>query len=104
MSCTSEGQQIRICDCGAEEIETIPVIDHEYKDFRCKTCNAELKEIQLGDVNGDNKLTYEDALKILRYSINLEELKFVSLADINGDGNVNYSDALTILRRSIGLE
>ena len=103
-SCTSEGQQIRICDCGAEEIETIPVIAHEYRDFHCKTCKAELKEIQLGDVNGDNKLTYEDALKILRYSINLEELKFVSLADINGDGNVNYSDALTILRRSIGLE
>ena len=103
-SCTSEGQQIRICDCGAEEIETIPMVDHDYRDFHCKSCNAELKEIQLGDVNGDNKLTYEDALKILRYSINLEDLKFVSLADINGDGNVNYSDALTILRKSIGLE
>ena len=54
-------------------------------------------------MTGDGKRNYEDALKILRYSIDLEVRKFANLADINSDGNVNYSDALTILRKSIGL-
>jgi hypothetical protein len=103
-TCTSEGQRIRICDCGAEEIVTIPMEAHQYKDFRCKTCGTPMEQTLLGDVNGDGKLSYDDALKVLRHSIALEILEDVTMADINGDGVINYNDALIILRKSIGLE
>ena len=57
----------------------------------------------MGDVDFDGKLSYSDALKILRYSIGLEALENPAVADITGDGNINYEDALVILRASIGL-
>lgn len=59
-----------------------------------------------GDITGDGKADYADALQILRASIGLAELteSQKQIADINGDGNPDYIDALTILRRSIGLE
>ncbi len=59
----------------------------------------------LGDVDGNGKLTYNDALLVLRASISLETLTLEQeiLADFDGNGTINYSDALKILRASIGL-
>ena len=96
------GQNGETCTrCGIRKVDCLT---HDFLDFHCRICHAELTDIRMGDVTGDGKRNYEDALKILRYSIGLEVLKFANLADINSDGNVNCSDALTILRKSIGLE
>ena len=59
----------------------------------------------LGDANGDRKLSYQDALMVLRASIGLEVLDAAVSAncDVNEDGKLNYQDALYILRASIGL-
>ena len=59
-----------------------------------------------GDVNGDGKITADDARKALRASAKLENLtnKETLAADINGDGKVSADDARTILRKSARLE
>ena len=59
----------------------------------------------LGDVDGNGKLNYSDALMILRASIDLETLtpEQEVQADFDGDGIINYNDALQVLRASIGL-
>lgn len=62
--------------------------------------------IKKGDVNGDGKITADDARKVLRASAKLENLneKEKTAADINGDGKVTADDARTILRKSAKLE
>lgn len=60
---------------------------------------------QMGDVNGDGEVTAEDALLILRYSLELIEFNddAVLLADVNGDGEVDLADALITLRMAMGI-
>ena len=70
-------------------------------------CGADyIEPISKGDVNGDGKVTADDARKALRASARLENLneKEKSAADINGDGKVTADDARTILRKSARLE
>ena len=59
-----------------------------------------------GDVNGNGKITADDARKALRASARFENLneKEKSAADINGDGKVTADDARSILRKSARLE
>ena len=102
-SCTAPGHRMRGCPCGAEEFEIVPALDHDFYFGKCKVCGETNEDYLPGDVNCDGKLSYEDALKVLRCSIGLDIMEEKARADINGDGNVNYSDALTILRKSIGL-
>ena len=105
-TCTSVGQRIRICDCGAEEIESLPMAEHSYKNGKCQACGITNEDYVPGDVTGDGKADYSDALLILRASIGLDTLTDdqKQTADVNADGKADYSDALLILRRSIGLE
>ena len=58
-----------------------------------------------GDVDGDGIITSNDALLVLRYSVQLEEFDedIVEQADVNGDGKADSSDSLSILRYSVGL-
>lgn len=65
-----------------------------------------VETIVKGDVNGDDKVTADDARKALRASARLENLneKEKSAADINGDGKVTADDARKILRKSARLE
>jgi hypothetical protein len=60
----------------------------------------------IGDVDGNGKLTYNDALIILRASIKLGTLtdEQRALADFDGNGKLDYNDALKVLRASIGLK
>ncbi len=55
-----------------------------------------------GDVNGDGEVNSEDALLVMRYSMNLCRLDDLAAADVNGDGNVNMADALLIMRYANG--
>lgn len=56
----------------------------------------------IGDVNGDGEVNSEDALLVMRYSMNLCRLDDLAAADVNGDGNVNMADALLIMRYANG--
>lgn len=60
---------------------------------------------QPGDVDGDNSLTANDALMILRHALGVSTLApgMVALADVDGDGNVTANDALTVLRMALGI-
>ena len=57
-----------------------------------------------GDVDGDGVVTSNDALLILRHSIELEKLdeSVLHLADMDGDGYVTSADALAALKEYIG--
>lgn len=59
-----------------------------------------------GDVNGDGKVTVEDARTALRAAVGLEKLdeKQTAAADYDGDGEVTAADARAILRKATGLE
>ena len=59
-----------------------------------------------GDINGDGKITAQDARLALRASAKLEQLNATQTlaADINNDGNVYANDARSILRISARLE
>lgn len=61
---------------------------------------------KMGDVDGNGSVTYNDALKILRASIDLEKLDAdaISVADVDGKTGISYNDALKILRFSIGMD
>lgn len=60
----------------------------------------------LGDVDGDGKVTAEDARLALRAALGLEILTEDQLkaADFDKDGEITAADARLILRESLGLE
>lgn len=62
-----------------------------------------VKDVVLGDVDGDGKVTAADARLILRASVGLEEVD-TDVADMDGDGKVTAADARLALRESVGLE
>ena len=57
-----------------------------------------------GDLDNDTTITSNDALLVLRASLNIDELtpELAYLADVDGDGLVTTNDALAILRYSLG--
>lgn len=63
------------------------------------------KEISLGDVDTDGKITTDDALLQLKKVVALEELHGVAscAADIDGDGKITTDDALEVLKNVVGL-
>lgn len=59
----------------------------------------------LGDTDFSGTLTVDDALRIMRHSLDLALLTGDALiiADVNQDGHVNISDALLVLRGALGV-
>lgn len=94
----------KICSlCGKTEGE---IGDHAYENGACKFCGEKEYVGLPGDANGDERLDYQDALLVLRFSIGLEELseQAQELCNVDGKPGLNYQDALKILRTSIGLD
>lgn len=60
----------------------------------------------LGDVNGDGAADSNDALAIMRASLEIESIPeaYISCADINGDGTIDTTDALAVLRYAVGID
>ena len=85
----------------------------ETKDTPSKPDNPEtpdtpdkpVKEIMLGDVDGDGKVTAKDSMAIQRYTVNLTKFDDNQLlaADTNGDHKVTSKDAMNILRYTVKL-
>lgn len=59
-----------------------------------------------GDVDGDGKVTAEDALTVIRNAMELQELTDaqIAAADVDGDGKVTTEDALTIIRIAMNIK
>lgn len=72
----------------------------------CEVVGVEYKELILGDIDGDGKVTSSDSRLALRASVGLETLSEdqKKAADINGDGKITASDSRDILRKSVGLQ
>ncbi len=72
-------------------------------------CNVDLNRSYVsflkGDVNGDGKVTADDARKILRASAKLEALSGQNAenADLDGDGRITAADARAALLKSAGV-
>lgn len=107
-TCEKTGTVLYICteDPSHTMYVSAPVVDHSYENGKCQFCGLDEPAGIPGDVTGDGKADYSDALLILRASIGLDTLTEdqKQIADVNADGKADYSDALLILRRSIGLE
>ena len=61
---------------------------------------------QMGDLDGNGKVTTNDARTVLRVAIGLEQLtpEQKRLADADGNGKITTNDARSVLRCAIGLE
>jgi len=59
-----------------------------------------------GDVNDDGHIYSDDALSILRASVNLDKYDelHTMLADVDKDGKITSGDSLSVLRCSVGLK
>ena len=127
-TCTKNGTTVKTCTlCGYTETETIPATGHSWGEWKVtrpateqqegeetRTClkdNAtETREIPklepiLGDVDGDRKLTSNDALLVQKFTINLIPASEFpkDKADMNSDGTVNIKDATVIQKKVVGL-
>ena len=58
-----------------------------------------------GDFDGDNDVTANDALALLRMSVGMadSDADMLVYLDVDNDGNITAVDALEILRYSVGL-
>ncbi len=65
---------------------------------------AFLAKFNRGDLNGDNKVTVEEAAKVLRIAAKLDEPEVGIDYDLNGDGKISTEDARRALRIASGLE
>ena len=67
--------------------------------------DSPIREVLLGDINGDDLINYNDAVLVLQADSKLIELTETQrkAADVNQDGIVNYNDAVQILRKDAGL-
>ena len=87
--------------------------DFAYKDYpsvikkgKYNWLDAVNADITKGDINGDGKITSEDARLALRASVGAEKLtdRQKDAADMDNDGNVTAADSRLILRKSVGLD
>ena len=96
---TSEGEKVFTCTvCGAKKTEAIPSL----------SSGPESPDYKLGDVNGDDYITAEDARMVLRRAVDDESFSVDSVqflaADVNRDGKVTAADARILLRLAVQLE
>ena len=64
-----------------------------------------IREVVLGDVNGDGEVDLSDAIMVTYYSLHEVPSNFnESVADMNGDGEIDLSDAIIIIYKSLGVK
>ena len=62
------------------------------------------QEALFGDADGNGIISSNDALIILRYTVESQSSKFINEFDVDKDGSISSNDALTVLRSSVGLD
>lgn len=60
-----------------------------------RTAILTVKEMTLGDVNGDGRVSVADAISIINYVLGRTPVSFITIAaDVNGDGDISLADAV----------
>ena len=60
-----------------------------------RTATLTIKEMTLGDVNGDGRISVADAISIINYVLGRTPVSFILIAaDVNGDGDISLADAV----------
>jgi hypothetical protein len=128
-TCIADGNKIRECSCGKEEVQIIPATGkHNFGEWEtitqeteyhngeekrnCKNCSyvetriVDNIKILIGDVNSDSKITASDARVILQLVAGLRSIDTVELkiADVNADDKITAVDARYILQMVAGLK
>ena len=111
---TEEGEETRTCSvCGKTETRAIPKTETpENPDHPDNPDNPDdptppaVTAENIGDVDGDGKVTASDARLALRAAVGLEtfDAETTDVADADRDGKITASDARLILRAAVGLE
>ena len=67
---------------------------------------VEIQSLVYGDVDGDGDVTTADAVRLVRYLVELVELtpEQVLAADVNHDGDITSADSIKLVRYLVGLE
>lgn len=63
-----------------------------------RTATLNIKEMTVGDVNGDGRISEADAVSVINYVLGRTPISFITnAADVNGDGNISLADAVAIV-------
>ena len=86
-SCTAEGSQLRFCNCGVQETETVEKLSHSYVGGVCTDC---------GEKEGHDH-TWENGV----CTICTQQL--VEAIELSGDGKITAFDAQILAEAKAGL-
>ena len=103
---TTAGTIVYTCSlCQSSYSDSVPALEHDYKDGCCTLCGQKDESVQKGDINGDGVISSSDAVLLAEYLVDLTELNETQLqaADINGDGLITSSDSVQLARFLVGL-
>ena len=68
-----------------------------------RTATLTIKEMTLGDVNGDGRVSVADAISIINYVLGRTPVSFITIAaDVNGDGDISLADAVATVDIILG--
>jgi len=89
---------------GVTADKTYAIPENDGKDDTNSGVPGNKQVLLSGDMDGNGRITANDAMKMMRYSIKLEKFTEEQLiaADVNLDGRVNAKDSLATLRYTIG--
>ena len=111
-TCTEQGFTTYTCSvCGATYLDDFyGTLGHSYEQGVCVRCGAidpDYTELVLmGDVDGDGDVTTADAVRLVRYLVELVELtpEQELSADVNHDSDITSADSIKLVRYLVGLE
>lgn len=89
--------------CGETDGEPL---GHDFRDGSCTRCGKDDgTQLVRGDADGDGKVTYLDAMEVLRCAVGLVNLDadVRAACDVDNDNEITYLDAMEILRFAVGL-
>lgn len=63
-----------------------------------RTATLTVKEMTLGDVNGDGRVSVADAISIINYVLGRTPISFITVAaDVNDDNDISLADAVAVV-------
>lgn len=89
-----ENKSTNIVDVNGNAITT------RFEDIR-----IDAQAVVYGDINGDGEIDTSDAVRLVRYLVDLVELSDSEkrAADVNGDGDITSADSIKLVRYLVGL-
>ena len=87
------------------EVKNIELTTTDEKSCNPADCSATLtvSDVQLGDANGDGKISITDAVAVVNKLLGKPSANFnANAADVNGDGRITITDAVAIVNIVLG--